>query len=114
MTKSDVVPDGEARDKRRERRMSMMRPVQLDRGKGVTRNISTSAVFFETDVEYEPGSDIIFAIELDGPADKTLMLRCRGEIVRVERQGGKLGVAAKIVASKLESRFDTSQHPQIT
>jgi len=30
------------------------------------------------------------------------MLRCRGEIVRVEHRDGKVGVAAKIVASKLE------------
>ena len=83
----------------------MTRPVQLDRGNGVTRNISTSAVFFETDVEYEPGNKFNFVIELDGPADKTLMLKCRGAIVRVELRGGKLGIAAKIVASKLESEI---------
>ena len=48
-----------------------------------------SAVFFETDVGYVQGSVIIFAIELDGPAEKKLMLGYRGMIVRVERQTGK-------------------------
>jgi hypothetical protein len=66
--------------------------------------MSTSAVFFETDVEYIQGSEVIFAIEIDGPAEEELMLRCRGEIVRVEPRDGKLGIAAKISASKLESR----------
>ena len=114
MTKTSMVPDGGARDKRQERRMSMTRPVQLERGKGVTRNISISAVFFEIDMEYDPGNKFNFTIELDGPADKTLMLRCRGAIVRVELRGGKLGIAAKIVASKLEAGFDTSVQPQAT
>ncbi len=83
--------------------MSAARPVRLDRGVGVTQNVSASGVFFETNVDYAAGSEISFAIELDGPQGKKVMLRCRGEIVRVEHRDGKLGVAAKIVASKLES-----------
>jgi len=114
MTKTSAVPDDEAREKRQERRMTMTRPVQLDRGRGVTRNISTSAVFFETDLEYEPGNKFNFAIELDGPGDKTLMPRGREAIVRVELRGGKLGIAAKIVASKLEAGFETIVQPQAT
>ena len=82
--------------------MSATRPVQLDRGTGVTQNVSASGVFFETNVEFAAGSKISFAIEVDGPQGKKLMLNCQGEIVRVERRDGKVGVAAKIVTSKLE------------
>ena len=114
MTKSTNLSKRLAMDKRREERMSVTRPVSLDRGTGVTRNISTSGVFFETDVGYAPGSKIIFAIELDGPQGEKLMLRSRGEIVRIELRRGKVGVAVKIVASKLEPRFDTIQRPQTT
>ena len=103
MTKSKIVSEGKAGDKRLEERMSATRPVRLDRGKGITRNISTSGVFFETDVDYAEGSAISFAIELDGLRGETLMLRSRGKIVRVELRGGKVGVAVKIVASKLET-----------
>ena len=104
MTKLTISSKRLAAEKRREERMSMTRPVQLDRGPGITRNISMSGVFFETDVGYASGSVIIFSIELDGPAEKKFMLGCRGMIVRVERRDGKVGVAAKLLGSKIESR----------
>ena len=53
---------------------------------------------FETDVGYVPGSVIILAIELEGPAEKKLMLGYRGMIVRVERRDGRVGIAAKILS----------------
>ena len=34
------------------------------------RNISTSGVFFETDMDYAERSENILAIELDGPPEK--------------------------------------------
>ena len=91
-----------AMEKRGEERMSVTRPVVLARGSGVTRNISTSGVFFETNADYAVGSKIIFAIELDGPQGENLALRSRGEIVRIEHRAGKVGMAVKIFASKLE------------
>jgi hypothetical protein len=86
----------------REERVSAALPVSLDRGVGITRDVSASGVFFETDVNYAPGSEISFAIELRGPAGK-MMFKCRGQIVRVEDRGGKVGVAAKIIESRLET-----------
>ena len=102
MTKSTKLSKRLAMEKRREERMSVTRPVRLDRAAGVTRNISASGVFFEADVDYAIGSKILFAIELDGPQGEKLELITRGEIVRVERRDGKACVAVKIVASKLE------------
>ena len=92
-----------ATGKRKEERMSVTRPVRMDRVTGVTRNVSTSGVFFETNVDFAVGSKISFMIELEGLRDEKSMLRCQGEIVRVEHRDGKVGVAAKIVASTLES-----------
>ena len=89
--------------------MSVTRPVRLDRGTGITRNMSTSGVFFETDADYAPGSEIIFAIELDGPADRKLVLRCRGMIVRIKHRAGKVGVAVEIVAS--QARVSMREEP---
>ena len=102
MTKSTKLSKRLAMEKRKEERMSVTRPVRLDRATGVTRNISASGVFFEADVDYAVGSKIIFAIQLDGPQGEKLELITRGEIVRVELRGGKACVAVKIVASKLE------------
>jgi len=88
--------------KRREDRMPVTRPVRVGRVTGVTRNVSASGVFLETNVDYAAGSEISFAIELDGPTGK-MMFKCQGQIVRVEHRDGKVGVAARIVASKLKS-----------
>ena len=73
MTKSAVASKRLAVEKRREHRMYATRPVRLDRGTGVTRNISISGVFFETDVDYAPGS-----VE---PISKSFEQHCdRGEL----------------------------------
>ena len=88
--------------KRREERVQRALRVNLDRGTGITRDVSASGVFFETDKDCAAGSEISFSIELEGPGGK-MMLRCQGQIVRVENRGGKVGVAAKIIESRLES-----------
>ena len=89
--------------------MSVTRPVRLDRGTGITRNISTSGVFFETDIHYAPGSEVSFAIELAGPAERKLILRCRGRIVRIKLRAGKVGVAVEIVSS--QTRVSRGENP---
>ena len=102
MAETGEMPDGEVREQRQEERMSVTRPVILARGSGVTRNISSSGVFFETNADYAVGSKIIFAVELDGPQGEKLELKSRGEIVRIEHRANKVGIAVKIDASKLE------------
>ena len=80
--------------------MFVTRPVRLGDRTGITRNISTSGVFFETDVDYAPGSELSFAIELDGQAQRELTLRCRGMVVRVEHRAGNVGIAVEIISSQ--------------
>jgi len=90
-------------EKRRESRMSTRRPVKLGHARGVTRNVSASGVFFETDVPHVVGNEISFSIELIGPQGEKLVLNCRGEIVRVEVAGDKVGLAIRTRTSKLLS-----------
>ena len=92
-----------ATGKRKEVRVLATRPVRVGRVIGVTRNVSASGVFFETNVDYAVGSKVNFVIELEGLREERSMLTCQGEIVRVEHRDGKVGIAAKIVASTLES-----------
>jgi hypothetical protein len=89
-------------EKRQESRMSTRRPVRLGHAKGVTRNISASGVFFETDVPHAVGNEISFSIDLMGPQGEKLVLNCRGEIVRVEVEGAKVGLAVKTRTSVLK------------
>lgn len=88
-------------DKRREERVSAALRVDLGTTTGITRDVSASGVFFETDVPYVIGSEISFAMDLETPGGK-MVLRCRGEIVRVKPREGKVGVAVKITESTME------------
>ena len=79
---------------RREKRVRARLAVDLGRAKGVTRDVSASGAFFETDVSYKVGSRVRFAIDLAtpwGPAH----FDCRGKIVRVERHDRTIGVAVQ-------------------
>ena len=97
--------------RRAQQRVSAVLPVKVE-GKpaGITRDISPSGIFFETDAEMAQGSAIHFSLEFDNPSGK-LLLECTGEIVRIERTGGKVGVAAKILESRLERATPDSAKP---
>lgn len=68
----------------------------------MTRDFSTTGVFFETDMEYALGSSIDLAIEFDTPEGK-LNLKAMGEIVRVQRIGTKIGIAVRMTEQKLQA-----------
>ena len=52
-----------------------------DGGSGLTRDVSTSGVYFESDAEQTVGSEIDFTIDFDTPSGP-LHLKCHGEIPR--------------------------------
>lgn len=95
--------------KRRDTRVKAVLPLNMQgRVAGVTKDVSASGVFFETDHDMADGSPIEFAMEIDGPSGK-MVLRCSGQVVRVDRSGTKVGVAVKILESKLELKNETNQ-----
>ena len=72
--------------------------VDLEHAQGVTHDLSSTGVYFETDLKFEKGSLIRFKINFDSPilGNKT-QLECMGRIVRVElRDMGKVGIAVKL------------------
>jgi len=71
--------------------------VELKDGKGITRNFSSTGIFFETDKSFTQGQPIDFTIVLENvDPDRPVRVKCRGEIVRVEDSGQKIGVAVAI------------------
>ena len=92
---------------RTESREDRSLPLQLGAGLGgTTRNISPSGVFFESDLEQKVGSVIEFRIDFDTPGGP-IQLKCRGEIIRTERRGNRIGAALKILESKFEAGRDS-------
>ena len=89
---------------RSEERVVMTVPVVLPDGtQGVTRDISASGIYFETD-PLPLVSPLSFTVEFKNDGGAGMALRCRGQVVRVERNGGRVGVAARILESRLEPR----------
>ena len=99
---------GRELDRRHEKRVLTALPVILEHGRGVTRNVSGSGVFFEcssSQTRLTPGAAISFSMELDDPRGGALRLNkvsAKGEILRVEQQAEKVGIAAAITAYKFE------------
>jgi hypothetical protein len=65
---------------------------------GQTRDVSFRGLYFLIDANYDPGSSIEFILTL--PREITMAgdvhIRCYAEIVRVEPNSGRKGVAARI------------------
>lgn len=88
---------------RRDKRIPASIPVDLANAQGLTRDISASGIFFETDARYQPGNTIEVALEFTTPAGR-LQLKCQGVITRVEEHSARMGVAVKITDSLLKYR----------
>jgi hypothetical protein len=86
---------------RSEERISTALPVRFEDGStGVTHNISASGIYFETDRAPKLDQPLAFSVEFQG-GEGGLTLRCRGQVMRVEQLGARVGVAALLIESKL-------------
>ncbi|MBI4194888.1 MAG: PilZ domain-containing protein [Betaproteobacteria bacterium] len=85
--------------RRRARRLDAALPVDLGRTAGLTRDVSASGIFFETDARYALGSPVDFMVQLDSPWGR-LMFKCQGKIVRVESHDTRVGVAVQFSESE--------------
>ena len=63
-----------------------------------TRDISFRGLYFLTEAEYEPGNPIEFVLTLPKQMTRSgdVNIRCFGQVVRVEPDDAKQGVAARI------------------
>jgi len=72
-------------------------PVRLDGDQAVSHNISANGIYFETDVPHELGALVNFTVEFQLYGQRHRLL-CEGKVVRVEAQGSRIGVAARLLA----------------
>lgn len=94
----------EREKRRKEDRVSVSLPVSMANTKHVTRDISASGVYFEVNTSFDLGDRVDFIVEFGNPRGN-LMLKCNGEIIRVENRNSKIGVAVKILESVMESAY---------
>lgn len=96
-----------------ERRQAWRYPLSLDvrlpQGDGVTRDVSSSGVLFETDASFAPGEPLTFTVTLENVNPGVpLELHCQGTIMRVEQRKGKVRVAASIDWYSFDSAMKTT------
>ena len=90
----------EDQEKRSGERVCTALPVRLGAATGMTRDVSASGIFFETEAADAMGDLISFTVEFDTPRGKR-MLKCKGDVVRIEPRDARIGVAVKIIESTM-------------
>lgn len=73
-------------------------PIEINGIQSLTKNISATGVFFETDTHQVPGSHIQFTVEVVVRGQKFKPVY-KGEVTRVEKNDDKTGVAVKLDTS---------------
>jgi hypothetical protein len=91
-----------ANDQRAAFRFDTSLPVALQGAIGETHNVSAHGVYFETDVQQRVGELVNFTLEFTLYGRRHRLL-CEGKVVRVERQGDRVCVAARLVAPFFDS-----------
>jgi hypothetical protein len=88
-------------EKRRAERIIASLPVRIGDSIGITRDVSASGVFFETETDFSIGNSISFEVEFATPSG-VLVLRCIGHVVRAETREKRVGVAVRIADFAVE------------
>ena len=84
-------------EKRMSQRIQVEVPVYIGHLKAVTRDVSWSGIYFLADQPFTEGGELNFSLDLNyALPGKPIKLDCQGEIIRVEQQGDKFGIAARI------------------
>ena len=78
-------------ERRRGERYRLSLPVQLNHGTGITCDISTSGIFFETESAYAIGNTIRLFLNFEHET-----LQCEAIVVRVESLNRQFGIAVEL------------------
>jgi hypothetical protein len=100
-----AIPLGSGIDHRSAPRFDVQMPVQLAGAAGVTHDLSTSGLCFESPRAYVPGERVAIVIEylLDG---HNYPLRCQAQVVRCQLQGTRYLVGARLLSPMAEGPYD--------
>jgi hypothetical protein len=90
---SSEKPNG---DQRAAARFDTVLPVSVEGAEAWTRNISSTGIYFETDVAPEVGSLVNFTVEFTLQGKRNRLL-CEGKVVRVDHGDERIGVAARLL-----------------
>ncbi len=94
MASAAALPDQRSGD-----RFGIALPVTMEGAEGQTLDISETGILFETDADSQPQVGARIALTLEYSMDgRQYHARCDAEVVRVERVGGKVNVATRLLS----------------
>ena len=93
MVRRTVGGAGGFEERRKGERYKLAVAVQLNDGTGITRDISASGIFFETESAYSIGDTIRLLLNFEHET-----LQCEARVVRVEPRNGQFGVAVELTS----------------
>jgi hypothetical protein len=99
-TKSQIswVVSSMNEERRRAQRYRLAAPVALQNGStGITRDISTEGIYFETERGHSIGDMVNLSVHL-GEAS----IRCEGRVVRLEQVEDKFGIAVDLTSYRFD------------
>lgn len=82
-------------------RVNVALPVRLASASAVTRDVGAGGICFEVDAPYHADSEISFVIEMD-TSGAGLLVKCKGNVVRMQALGQKISVAVKLTEAVME------------
>jgi hypothetical protein len=85
-------------ERRRAQRYRLEAPVALQDGStGMTRDISTEGIYFETERGHSIGDTVNLSVHL-----REASIQCEGRVVRLEQGEGKFGVAVDLTSYRFD------------
>lgn len=89
-------PPQDTHEQRLSDRFGIALPITMEDGQGETHDISETGILFETDSEPQLGAqlDLTLQYSMDG---QRYHMGCAAEVVRVQRVGSKVNVAARML-----------------
>lgn len=100
------MPTGQER--RKHQRFPMTIPVLLDDVQGEARDVSVEGIYFYADLTIKPDTDIAFSLQFEHDLSsdaRPLYFACRGKVMRIEKEGGRNGLAVRFTESQHTSLF---------
>ncbi len=85
-------------------------PLHIGGTDGLTKNVSATGVYFETSVQAQAGSKVSFVVEVLIRGQSVNMV-CSGQVVRVDRQNNRVGMAVKLTSSFFTDAVDRDDEP---
>jgi len=93
MVRPTVGGAGRFEERRMGERFKLALSLQLRNGTGMTLDISTSGIFFETESAHSIGDTIRLSLHFEQET-----LQCEARVVRLEPRNGQFGVAVELTS----------------